>query len=137
MKEERIDQWHPAFVSALRMEFEADWDVLEFEDEYQLTDKPQSIDCVVIKKLKDAVIKNSIGRRFKRYNLFEYKSPKDEMNIDTFYKVLGYGCMFKALAGHVNEIPAEEVTLTMLRDVCPVKLFAILRGSGYHSGVNH
>ena len=49
--------WHPAFVEALQMELEAYQDALEFHPEYPLISGPLRIDCVVIKKVKDIVIK--------------------------------------------------------------------------------
>ena len=44
--------------------------------------------------------------------------------------IISYGCLYKALGEHVNEIPAEELTLTMIREACPRELFKILEGSG-------
>lgn len=79
---EKKVQWHPGFCSALRLVFNNYWDILEFKDEYQLTDKPMQIDCVIIDKVQDVEIDNDIGRFFKKHNLFEYKSPNDSMNID-------------------------------------------------------
>lgn len=31
-------------------------------------------------------INNEIGNIFKGHNIFEYKSPKDKLNIDTFFQ---------------------------------------------------
>ena len=81
-------QWHPAFCSALRLELLEDAENLEFTDEFQLTEKPLQIDCTVVKVKKDCKIKNEIGKIFRKHNIFEYKSPKDELNIDTFYKAV-------------------------------------------------
>ena len=81
-------QWHPAFCSALRLELLEDAENLEFTDEFQLTEKPLQIDCTVVKVKKDCKIKNEIGKIFRKHNIFEYKSPKDELNIDTVYNDL-------------------------------------------------
>ena len=124
-------QWHPAFCSALRLELLEDAENLEFTDEFQLTEKPLQIDCTVVKVKKDCKIKNEIGKIFRKYNIFEYKSPKDELNIDTFYKAVAYACLYKVLPNHVNEIPAEEITITLIRDRKPVKLMHELEKSGY------
>ena len=115
-------QWHPAFCSALRLELLEDAENLEFTDEFQLTEKPLQIDCTVVKVKKDCKIKNEIGKIFRKHNIFEYKSPMDELNIDTFYKAVAYACLYKVLPNHVNEIPAEEITITLIRDRKPVKL---------------
>ena len=124
-------QWHPAFCSALRLELLEDAENLEFTDEFQLTEKPLQIDCTVVKVKRDCKIKNEIGKIFRKHNIFEYKSPKDELNIDTFYKAVVYACLYKVLPNHVNEIPAEEITITLIRDRKPVKLMHELEKSGY------
>ena len=124
-------QWHPAFCSALRLELLEDAENLEFTDEFQLTEKPLQIDCTVVKVKKDCKIKNEIGKIFRKHNIFEYKSPMDELNIDTFYKAVAYACLYKVLPNHVNEIPAEEITITLIRDRKPVKLLGELEKSGY------
>ena len=124
-------QWHPAFCSALRLELLEDAENLEFTDEFQLTEKPLQIDCTVVKVKRDCKIKNEIGKIFRKHNIFEYKSPKDELNIDTFYKAVAYACLYKVLPNHVDEIPAEEITITLIRDRKPVKLLGKLEKSGY------
>ena len=124
-------QWHPAFCSALRLELLEDAENLEFTDEFLLTEKPLQIDCTVVKVKRDCKIKNEIGKIFRKHNIFEYKSPMDELNIDTFYKVVAYACLYKVLPNHVNEIPAEEITITLIRDRKPVKLLGELEKSGY------
>ena len=67
--------WHPAFVEALKMELAAYQEVLDFQPEYQLTAEPLRIDCIVIKKTKDTIIKKNIAAFFREVNLLEYKSP--------------------------------------------------------------
>ena len=124
-------QWHPAFCSALRLELLEDAANLEFTDEFQLTQKPLQIDCTVVKVKKNCRIKNEIGKIFRTHNIFEYKSPMDELNIDTFYKAVAYACLYKVLPNHVNEIPADEITITLIRDRKPVKLMQELERSGY------
>ena len=124
-------QWHPAFCSALRLELLEDAENLEFTDEFQLTEKPLQIDCTVVKVKRDCKIKNEIGKIFRKHNIFEYKSPKDELNIDTFYKAVAYACLYKVLPNHVDEIPAEEITITLIRDRKPVKLLQKLSSDGY------
>ena len=124
-------QWHPAFCSALRLELLEDAENLEFTDEFQLTEKPLQIDCTVVKVKKDCKIKNEIGKIFRKHNIFEYKSPMDELNIDTFYKAVAYACLYKVLPNHVDEIQAEEITITLIRDRKPVKLLGELEKSGY------
>ena len=52
----------------------------------------------------------------------EYKSPEDELNMDVYFKGLAYACLYKAAGRYVDEIAAEEITITFVRDRKPVKL---------------
>ena len=71
-------QWHTGFVHAMRLYLKDYEDDIEFNEEFQLTRKPLSIDLTVVKKPDDLVIDNNIGRFFRKHNILEYKSPKDE-----------------------------------------------------------
>ncbi len=75
------------------------------------------------KRSADQPIRNEIGRLFKKYNIIEYKSPKDELNIDTLYKVGAYTSLYKAYGDTVDERRADEITTTLIRKAKPVKLF--------------
>ena len=122
--------WHPAFFGAAKWELKENKDDLFFDSEYQLSQQALEMDLLVIKKDPSVVVKNEIGKIFKRFNVFEYKGSGDSLSIDDYYKTISYGCLYKALGGHVNEIPAEELTLTMIREAYPRELFRILEGSG-------
>ncbi len=126
ISEQRI-QWHPGFVAAMKLELRDYADSLEFHEEYLLNPKPIQIDLLVIEKTEDLIIEEAIGRNFRRYNVFEYKSPGDELNIDTFFKTMGYACLYKAAAEKVNAIPAEKVLVTLVRADKPEKLIQWLR----------
>ncbi len=121
-------QWHPAFCSAMELTFMEDAGILSFNRENNLSSKPLQVDLLVIDKEPGKKLHNDIGYIFKAHNIIEYKSPEDELNIDTYYKVIGYGCIYKALTGKkVNETRAEDITLTLLRHYKPVKLFNELK----------
>ena len=116
-------QWHPGFVAAMDMEFKEDREKLEFESEHNLNRKPLEIDLLVIKKEKDAELGNEIGKIFKGHNIMEYKSPRDQLDIDTFYKVSGYASLYKSYGKTVDCIKAEDVTISLLRESRPRELF--------------
>ncbi len=123
-------QWHPAFYGAAELEFRANKNDLEFEREYNLSKEPLRVDLLIIKKLTDAVIENEIGNIFKKYNIIEYKSPEDGLTIDDYYKVIGYACLYKGVGVFVNQIPAEELTVSFVREAYPRELFAALEKMG-------
>ncbi|WP_029201334.1 hypothetical protein [Oribacterium sp. NK2B42] len=98
MSESKKTQWHPPFCAAMKLELKANKKDLCFESEHTLNTKPIQLDLLVIKKRKKAKIQNEIGRIFRQHNIFEYKSPEDELGIDVYFKTLAYACLYKANA---------------------------------------
>ena len=130
MKEKKI-QWHPAFAAALEMEFAQDRVHLEFEREYNLNRKPLLIDALIIKKKKDVILKNEIGKLFNKYNVIEYKSMKASLSIDDVSKAQGYAHLLKSYGRSVDEVKFEDVTVTLMREAKPVSLFQYFAENGY------
>nr|WP_296461199.1 hypothetical protein [uncultured Acetatifactor sp.] len=123
-------QWHPGFYSAAELELISNKDALAFEREYNLSKAPLRMDLLIIKKLADVRIENEIGRIFKRYNIVEYKSPEDGLSIDDYYKTIGYACLYKGFGETVDEVPAEELTVSIFRERCPRELLKALKKAG-------
>lgn len=126
-KTEQKKQWHMGFYGAIELEFRDDKEVLDFHREYQLSKKPLSMDMLVVKKNCDKALHNDIGKIFKGHNIIEYKSPKDMLGIDQFYKGLSYACLYKSLGRYADEIKIEEVTLSFVRESYPRELFKRLQ----------
>ena len=105
------------------MSFRKYREALHIEREYPLTKEPPRMDFLVIKKEKDTVIDNAVGRMFRKHNVIEYKNPNDSLNSDVVWKVIGYAGLYKGLGEHVNEIPAEELTISIFRNRYPRELF--------------
>lgn len=125
-KEEYL-QWHPAFYAAAQIELREEAEYLEFENEHQLSTKPMAIDVLVIKNEQNRKIQKNIGRIFRKYNVIEYKSPTDYISIDTFYKIYGYACFYKADTGGVDAVAIEEMTITLFGREYPRKLIKHLK----------
>ena len=125
--EEAALQWHPAFFAGIQIEFSEEKEKLTFENEHQLGTKPKQIDVLIIKKESETRLRKNIGRIFRKYNIIEYKSPEDYISIDDFYQVYGYACFFKADTEKVNEIKAEEITITFVCKRKPEKLIQHLQ----------
>lgn len=130
MKETKI-QWHPGFVAAMNLELSQNRSDLLFEKEYNLNTKPLEIDLLVIKKQASARIVNEIGRFFKGHNIIEYKSPEDSLNIDTFYKLGAYAGLYKSYGETVDCIKADDITVSVIREAKPEKLFRYFEEHGY------
>lgn len=128
-------QWHTGFVHAMRLYLMDYEDDIEFNDEFQLTRKPLIIDLTVVKKPDDLVIDNNIGRFFRKHNILEYKSPRDELNLETFYKVQAYALLYMIAPGNceANGAPINEkdITVTIVRAAYPRELIKDLIEHGY------
>ena len=120
-------QWHPAFCAAAELELRFNKDDLEFKREYNLSKKPLQMDLLIIEKRKGVQIQNEIGKIFRGHNIIEYKSPSDSLSVDDFYKVYGYTNFYKADTGKVNEIPIQELTITLVSKRYPRELIRHLK----------
>ena len=123
-------QWHPGFVSAMNLELCENRTDLIYEREYNLNTKPLEIDLLVIKKDKNVQIINEIGKLFRGHNIMEYKSPGDELNIDTFYKSGAYASLYKSYGENVDIRTADDITVSIVRQSRPVGLFGYFEKHG-------
>ena len=113
MKDANV-QWHPGFIGAMNLELKKNRDGLFFEKEYNLNTKPLEIDLLVIKKNTDVQIDNETGRIFRGHNILEYKSPRDELDIDTFYKAAAYASLYKSYGKTLDAVKADDVTVWLV-----------------------
>ena len=123
-------KWHPAFCAAAELELRDNREDLSFNREYNLSKEPLQIDLLVIKKPPHVKIKNEIGHLFRQHNVVEYKSPKDSLNIDDFYKTLAYAFLYKSLAKEVDGIPVSQFTLSLVRQGYPREMVKKLEAEG-------
>ncbi|MCL2008706.1 MAG: hypothetical protein FWG77_11555 [Treponema sp.] len=114
--------WHPLFIAAIHLELKPYLDSLEIKSEEQLTTEPLKIDCVIIKKPKDVIIKKNFASNFREINIFEYKSPDDHLSISSYKKVHGYAWIY----AYLNNIPIEDITISFVYSHVPKKLFKYL-----------
>ena len=128
--EDTKKQWHPAFTAALMLELKKSWGSLVFEKEHNLNTKPLEIDLLVIKKNAAVMVENEIGKLFKGHNIIEYKSPKDHLDIDTFYKTEAYAGLYKAYGKTVDAIKADDITVSLIREAKPEGLFRHFKEHG-------
>ncbi len=129
--EQVLKDWHSGFASAVELEFLEESAELEYEREYLLNSQPLRIDLLVIKKNTEADIQNCIGRIFKKYNVVEYKSLGDGLNIDVFLKVLAYAFLYKVDGKMVDERKVDEITVSLIREGKPNALFKKLKDLGF------
>jgi hypothetical protein len=116
--------------AAVQYELRDDIEEIEMISEYNLSKEPIRIDILIINdKIKK--IKNEIGHIMRKFNVIEYKSPEDGMSIDDFYKTIGYACLYKGYGETVDQIPRNEITVTLLRAAYPREMFAALKKEGH------
>ena len=124
-------QWHPGFIGAMNLELKENRDDLLFEKEHNLNTRPLEIDLLVIKKQADVQINNEIGKIFRGHNILEYKSPRDDLDIDTFYKASAYASLYKSYGKTLDSIKAEDVTVSLVRKAKPYGLFRYFKEHDY------
>ncbi len=135
-------QWHPAFIAAMNLEMSENRNSLRFDREYNLNVKPLLIDLLITKKHSDLPLSNEIGQIFRGHNILEYKNPDDDLNIDVFFKVEGYACLYKSYGETVDAISESDITITLIRDAKPFGLFGYFKEHGYqisnpYNGIYH
>jgi hypothetical protein len=108
--------WHPAFRSAIALEFEQYKDVLEFQFEIPLNREPLIIDAIIIKKLKDVVIHKHIAKIFRTYNIVEFKSSSDWLSVKDFYTVYAYACLFSTVTAGAS---ITDISVTFIENRHP------------------
>ncbi len=133
-------RFHYGFYAAMEVEYDLADIPLVYEQEVELGKDPVRLDFLVIKKEPDIVLNDPIGEFFRQVNIFEYKSPEDGLSIDDFYKVQAYGLLYKGFGRKVNELPVENITLTIVRHTYPKDMMQMLQDSdiiisNVHSGI--
>ena len=123
-------RFHYGFYAAMEVEYDLKKIPLTYEQEVELGKDPIRLDFLIIKKEPNVILHDPIGEFFKQINIFEYKSPEDGLSIDDFYKVQGYGLIYKGFGRKVNELPVENITLTIVRHTHPRDMLKMLEDSG-------
>ena len=117
-------QWHPGFIGAMDLEFREDRGRLVFEKEHNLNTKPLQIDLLIIRKDGESGrLSNEIGEIFRKYNIIEFKSPEQHLDVDVFYKTESYAGLYKAYGATVDERKAVDITVSIVREIKPKGLF--------------
>ena len=125
----RRNQYHPQYTNTLHIELRENKEDLYFDEEYILNTGPLRIDLLIIKKNENAVIKSGLGAFFRKINIWEYKNPKDTLNVKEFNKGLAYLHLY--IASNSEKINLSDLTLTFLRYYKPRELFKELERDGY------
>lgn len=123
---EKLDkeiQWHPPYVAAMNLELSSGTNNVKLEPEHTLNTGTLKIDLLV-ECDGSRFTGNEIGELFKQYNIMEYKNPNDALDIDVFMKAQGYACLFKAYGEKADSRKIENITVSLVREAKPEKLFS-------------
>ena len=124
-------EWHPGFQAGIELRLRAYKSKLSYRHEYPLTKKPIVVDTLVIEKEDNVAIADDVAAIFLKYNIFEYKSPDDALSIDEYYDLIAYMARYKAGTGRTDEVRADRITGTLMRQKKPEEMFGeILRLGG-------
>ena len=122
-------EYHYGFYGAVHVVYEPTKVHMEYLQEHELGDEPVRMDMLILKHDRPP-LSDPIGRFFRTNNVLEYKSPRDSLSIDEFYKAQGYALLYKGMGRSVNAIPLEELTVSLFRHSYPERMFEMLREQG-------
>lgn len=81
---------------------------------------------------KNVVKERNYLRIFRKYNVFEYKRPDETVTYDLFFKNNVLDCLNKTYGEQeIKQIKEDEITMTLMRNRKPQRLFAELKENGY------
>ena len=107
-------QWHPLFVTPLREALsEARPGQVGIQAETALSFKPLFVDVLVVKKHPTVQLTHPMASIFRRYNVFEFKSPEDYLAANDYYIGMAKTLLYKALE-HKGMLNLNEFTLTFV-----------------------
>ena len=92
---------------------------MKIQREVVLGSQPSRADFLVVSEESDVDLGLGIFQIFKKWNIIEFKNPSDELSESVVWKVVGYAGLFISK----YQVPANEVTLTLVRGARPAKLF--------------
>ncbi|MTI83614.1 MAG: hypothetical protein FH756_06850 [Firmicutes bacterium] len=123
-------QWHPMFVTSLREALsDAGPGDIEIKDEVALSSKPLDVDVLVVKK-KDAIkLRHPVADIFRKYNLFEFKSPDDYLEPNDYDKGLAIARLYKVLE-HPKMNNLDQLTLTFVSSRHPRAMLNMIKDRG-------
>ena len=110
----------------MQIELSDEAEFLQFFKEYSLTDGPLRADTLIIKKDPERRIQKNIGQIFRRFNVVEYKNPWESLTVRTYYQAVSYAAVFQSHTDRENAVLPEEITLTLVGNHYPRKLFRFL-----------
>jgi hypothetical protein len=109
----------------LKLELQEYSENLVFQEEITLNKLPRRIDVLVLVLCGDIKIEKNLGKIFKGFNVFEYKSPNDTLTYYDFFTGLSYVMQYVSI--EKNAVSIDDMTLSF---VCMRKPVELLKNAG-------
>ena len=122
--------WHAGFEAALRIELHKYGNAVQLSMEEELGTMPPRVDYMILVENRKVAFEKEIFRNFRKFNIIEYKNPRDSLTEQVILKAAGYACLFIGVAEHVGDRPKEEVTISIFRASKNPELFARMEREG-------
>ena len=103
---------------------------LTYVEEHYLDKRKQRLDLLIIKNSRNLKIGREICSIFDKFNIIEYKSPGDGLDLGDFYKTISYACLYLKEKHEYDRYGRSAFTVTLIRQERPTKMLAQLRRDG-------
>ena len=131
--------FHPAFCAGMKLTLSEWGDDVMYCEEFNLNTLANRIDFLAVIREGAPKREDDLSAIFRTYNLFEYKSPKQELGMVSYDMMMGYMYLYKAY----QKVKDEGLfTVSFVREGKPLKLMKELREKGfaieeYANGIYH
>ena len=122
--------WHAGFESVLRLDTYDYGAGVQIKVEEILGEEPPRADFIVLVEDANIHLDKEIFKIFRRHNVIEYKAKQDDLNERTLRKVVGYANFYIGMAAHEGDVPSDDVTLSVFREVKNPQLFKEMMDAG-------
>ena len=122
--------WHRGFEDVLQVKFSS-WGVkYRIHHEVTLGEDAPRIDYLVVMLEDMPAIVEKAFKHFRKQDIIEYKRPGDNINRRTIRKVNGYANFHIGIAQHEDDVPDDDVSVTIFTYKRNEKLFTELEAEG-------
>jgi len=124
--------WHAGFEAYLKVDaYNAEGGTAEVIVEHSLGEEPPRIDFIVWLHDEGTRLNKQIYDIFRRFNIIEYKNPRDNLNWRVIHKAIGYANLYVGSAENEGDRPKDQVTVSIFRAVKNPELFKELEEMGH------
>jgi hypothetical protein len=98
--------------------------------EEEIGEAPPRTDFVILVEDEQVEWEKAVFGIFRKINILEYKTADDSLNERVLYKACGYAGLYIGTAEHEGDRPADQVTISIFRDVKNPEMFKRMEKDG-------